>query len=80
MYSWECTKEQFCILSPVIHAFFFLGFSEMTECEKNDLVCATGKVCKTNKGDYLCACKDGYEEILHGAENTTCKGKKIMNR
>ena len=64
----------------VIHAYFFLGFSEMTECEKNDLVCPTGKVCKTNKGDYWCACKDGYEDIPLGAGKTVCKGREIMSR
>ena len=64
----------------VIQVYSFLGFSEITKCDKNDLVCPTGKVCKTNKTDYWCACKDGYEEILFEAENTTCKGRKIMSR
>ena len=68
------------LLNLIIHFYFFLGFSEMTECEKNDLVCPTGKVCKTNKGDYWCACKDGYEEIVHGAGDATCKGRKFMSR
>jgi len=66
--------------AQVIPAYFFLGFSEMTECEKNDLVCPTGKVCKTNKGNYWCDCKDGYDVILLGAGETACKGREIMSR
>ena len=68
------------LITALIHAHFFLGFLELTECEKNDFVCPTGKVCKTNKRDYWCACKDGYEEIVHGAGDTTCKGSKVMSR
>ena len=48
----------------------------MTECEKNDLVCPTGKVCKTNETDYWCVCRDGYEEIGRGAG---CKGREIIS-
>ncbi|XP_020626399.1 fibrillin-1-like [Orbicella faveolata] len=56
-----------------VHVYFSLGFSEITECEKNGLVCPPEMVCKTENGKHRCACKDGYEEILLGAGNSTCR-------
>ena len=52
----------------------------MTECEKNDLMCPTGKDCKTNETNYWCDCKDGYKKIVYGAGKTACKGRKFMER
>ena len=63
-----------------VHVYFSLGFSEITECEKNGLVCPPEMVCKTENGKHRCACKDGYEEILLGAGNSTCRGSKTMSR
>ena len=59
----------------------FLGFSEITECEKAGLVCFPGKVCKSqNESGYTCACKDGFEEILQGKGKNACLGSKPMSR
>ena len=59
----------------------FVGFSEITECEKAGLVCSPREVCKSQKDSgYTCACKDGFEEILLEKGKSTCQGSKPMSR
>ena len=77
--AWSCIDKFFCASSD--SGLVFLGFSEITECEKAGHACPPGKVCKSQKDSgYGCACKDGYEEILLEKGNSTCRGSKTMSR
>ena len=59
----------------------FLGFSEITECEKTGLVCSSGEVCKSQKDSgYTCACKDGFKKILLRKGKSACVGRNPMSR
>ena len=79
MSGWKCIdKENFH--APRDSRSVFLGFSEITECEKEGLVCPLGAVCNRQKDSgYTCACKDGYEVIYPAEGKSKCQGIKISD-
>ena len=52
-----------------LHVFL----SEMTECEKNGVVCSANEACRKVKGGFSCGCKKGYEMVDAGGKNS-CQG------
>ena len=66
------------ICTPSDSRSVFLGFSDITECEKAGLMCPLGTVCEGQKDSgYTCACNDGYIKIPSAEGNSKCQGIKI---